>query len=92
MNKQKDILKEIIDNLSKKDLKSVYAADLYGRLGKEKDELMRNVIQEKIGSIQLNDEIKAIVTVEEVRAVTEKLGYGIAFNQDRTAYLSLIHI
>ena len=87
MNKQKDILKEIIDNLSKKDLKSVYAADLYGRLGKEKDELMRNVIQEKIGSIQLNDEIKAIVTVEEVRAVTEKLGYGIAFNQDRTAYL-----
>lgn len=59
MNRQKDILKEIIDSLSKKDLKSVYAADFYGRLGKEKDELMKNVIQEKISSIQLNDEIKA---------------------------------
>lgn len=87
MSKQKDILKEIIDNLSKKDLKSVYAADLYGRLGKEKDELMKNVIQEKISSIQLNDETKAIVAVEEVKNVTEKLGYGIAFNQDKIAYL-----
>ena len=87
MKSQKDILKEITDNLSRKDLKSVYAADLYGRLGKEKDELMKNVIQEKISSIQLNDEIKAIVTVEEVRSATEKLGYGIAFNQDQTVYL-----
>jgi putative DNA primase/helicase len=35
--RQKDILKEILDNLPKVDFKEIYAKELYQRLAKETD-------------------------------------------------------
>lgn len=40
--RQKDILKEILDNLPKVDFKEIYAKELYQRLAKETDSDMKN--------------------------------------------------
>jgi putative DNA primase/helicase len=85
--RQKDILKEILDNLPKVDFKEIYAKELYQRLAKETDSDMKNLLQYKLFSIQITDEIKAVLVSERVREVAYGLGYGLVINEGKVAYL-----
>ena len=87
MNKQKEILKEILDNIPKTDFKEIYAGGLYRRLEKETDPDVKKLFQEKIYSIQVTDENKSVLVVEKVKEVTEQLGYGLVINEEGTCYL-----
>ena len=48
--RQKDILKEILDNLPKVDFKEIYAKELYQRLAKETDSDMKICIIRSVGN------------------------------------------
>ena len=85
--RQKDILKEIVDNLPKVDFKEILAKELYQRLAKETDSDMKNLLQYKLFSIQITDEIKAVLVSERVREVAYGLGYGLVINEGKVAYL-----
>lgn len=87
MKIQNDILTEILGKISKMDFKEIYAADLYNRLGSEKDGEVKHLIEDRIHSIQITEEIKSIITVENIIEVTNDLGYGLAVNQDKGIYL-----
>ena len=87
MNKQKEILKEILDNIPKTDFKEIYAGGLYRRLEKETDPDVKKLFQEKIYSIQVTDENKSVLVVEKVKEVAEQLGYGLVINEGGTCYL-----
>lgn len=87
MKKQKEILKEILSVLYKTDFKETYASDLYGRLEKESDPDVKKLLQDKIYSIQITDEIRSVLISEKVKEAAGKTGYGLAINQDRTAYI-----
>ena len=85
--RQKDILKEILDNLPKVDFKEIYAKELYQRLAKETDSDMKKLLQDRLYSIQITDEIKAVLVSERVREVAYGLGYGLVINEGKVAYL-----
>lgn len=46
--RQKDILKEILDNLPKVDFKEIYAKELYQRLAKETDSDVKKLLQDRL--------------------------------------------
>lgn len=83
----KTILKEILGHLPKVDFKEVYAEDLYKRLETEKDADVKKLLQDKLYTIQITDEIKSVLVAEKVKEVAGKLGYGLMINQSKTAYL-----
>ena len=87
MKKEKEILAEILCNIRNIDFKEVYAAGLYNRLGNEKESAVRHLIEERIHSIQITEEIKSIIAVENILEVTDRLGYGLAVNQDKGIFL-----
>ncbi|MCR8883187.1 hypothetical protein QUW57_13705 [Phocaeicola plebeius] len=87
MKKQKDILTEILAQISHTDFKEVYAASLYSRLGNEKESEVRHLIEDRIHSIQITEEIKSIITVEHILEAADGLGYGLAVNQDKGIFL-----
>ena len=69
------------------DFKEIYAKELYQRLAKETDSDMKNLLQYKLFSIQITDEIKAVLVSERVREVAYGLGYGLVINEGKVAYL-----
>lgn len=87
MNKQKEILKEILDKIPKMDFKEIYASGLYRRLEKETDPDVKKLFQEKIYSIQVTDENKSVLVVEKVKEVAEQLGYGLVIKEEKNCYL-----
>lgn len=87
MKKQKDILTEILGKISKTDFKEVYAAGLYSRLWSEKENEVKHLIEDRIHSIQITEEIKSIITIEHILEATNGLGYGLAVNQDKGIFL-----
>ena len=87
MNKQKEILKEILDNIPKTDFKEIYAGRLYRRLEKETDPDVKKLFQEKIYSIQVTDENKSVFVVEKVKEVAEQLEYGLVIKEEKNCYL-----
>lgn len=87
MKKQKDILTEILGQISQTDFKEVYAASLYSRLRSEKESEVRHLIEDRIHSIQITEEIKSIITVEHILEAADGLGYGLAVNQDKGIFL-----
>lgn len=87
MKKEKEILAEILCNIRNIDFKEVYAAGLYNRLGSEKESAVKHLIEERIHSIQITEEIKSIIAVENILEVIDGLGYGMAVNQDKGIFL-----
>ena len=87
MKKQKEILAEILGKISRTDFKEVYASGLYSRLGSEKESEVKHLIEDKIHSIQITEEIKSIITVEHILEAADGLGYGLAVNQDKGIFL-----
>lgn len=78
---------EILDKIRKTDFKEVYASGLYNRLGSEKESEVRHLIEDRIHSIQITEEIKSIITVENILEATDGLGYGLAVSQDKGVFL-----
>lgn len=87
MNSLKNIQKEILDGFPKVDCKEIYAKRLYQRLEKETDPDVKELLQEKIYSIQVTDETKSVLVAEKVKEVAEQLGYGLVINEGKTGYL-----
>lgn len=87
MKKQKEILAEILGKISRTDFKEVYASGLYSRLGSEKESEVKHLIEDKIHSIQITEEIKSIITIEHILEAADGLGYGLAVNQDKGIFL-----
>ena len=71
MKKEKEILAEILYNIRNIDFKEVYAAGLYNRLGSEKESAVKHLIEERIHSIQITEEIKSIIAVENILEVID---------------------
>lgn len=87
MKKQKEILKEILGSIKKMDFKEVYASGLYKRLGNETESEVKRLIEDRIHSIQITEEIKAIIAVENISEAADGLGYSLAVNQDKGIFL-----